>query len=149
MIERSIASLLRPGTVDHIDAGILVIDAVRYMAQVRRGAVPVIENGLLVGMFSERDLMLRVVLAGKDPAAVKVSEVMTRDLVVAGLRDTHAACLAKMKTMHFRHLPVVDEGRLIGLLSLRDLLEVEAARQSEQIDLLSYYVHYRPDQEGL
>jgi CBS domain-containing protein len=148
MPERSIASLVRPGPVDHIDAGSLVIDAVRYMARVRRGAVPVIEDGRLVGMFSERDLMLRVVLAGKDPHAVKVSEVMTRDLVVARRDDTHAGCLAKMKKMHFRHLPVVDEGRLVGLISLRDLLEMETAQQSEQIEMLSYYVHYRPDQDN-
>jgi CBS domain-containing protein len=146
MPDRSISSFVRPGPVDHVTAGTSVLDAVRYMAGVHRGAVPVIDDDRLVGMFSERDLMLKVVLAEKNPADVKVSDVMTRDLVVADRDDTHAACLAKMRTMHFRHLPVVAQGKLVGLISLRDLMEMEAVQQSEHIDLLSYYVHYRPDQ---
>lgn len=148
MSDRSISALVRSGPVDHVKAHTTVLDAVRFMAQVRRGAVPVIDDDRLVGMFSERDLMLRVVLAGKDPATVKVSDVMTRDLVVAEREDTHASCLAKMKKMHFRHLPVVEKGKLVGLISLRDLLEMEAARQSEHIELLNHYVHYRPDQSS-
>jgi len=148
MSDRSISALVRPGPVDHVVAQATVLDAVRYMAQVRRGAVPVIDEDRLVGMFSERDLMLRVVLAGKDPTTVKVSDVMTRDLVVAEREDTHESCLAKMKKMHFRHLPVVANGKLVGLISLRDLLEMEAVRQSEHIELLNQYVHYRPDQRS-
>ena len=122
-----------------------VLDAVRYMARVKRGAVPVISDGRLVGMFSERDLMLRVVLAGKEAQTTRVEEVMTRDLVVAARDETHSICLAKMKKMHFRHLPVVEDGKLVGLISLRDLLEMEADTQSQHIDLLNYYVHYRPE----
>jgi len=145
MPDRPITDLLRTGPVDHVTSDLSVLDAVRYMAAVKRGAVPVISEDRLVGMFSERDLMLKVVLAGKDPGQTRVDEVMTRDLVVAGRDETHAACLAKMKKMHFRHLPVVDKGKLVGLISLRDLLEMEADAQSQHIDLLTYYVHYRPE----
>jgi len=144
MPDRPISELIRTGPVDHVTADATVLDAVRYMFQVKRGAVPVISEDRLVGMFSERDLMLRVVLAGKDARSTRVEEVMTRDLVVAGRDETHATCLAKMKQMHFRHLPVVEQGKLVGLISLRDLLEAEADVQSQHIDLLNYYVHYRP-----
>lgn len=144
MIDRPISELLKPGTVDHVESAMTVMDAIRYMAQVRRGAVPVIDGDRLSGMFSERDLMLRVVLAGKDPAATKVGDVMTKELVVTEPSSTHSECLAKMLKMHFRHLPVVDGDRLIGLISVRDLLETEGLRKDQEIDLLNYYVHYSP-----
>lgn len=144
MEERRISELIKAKSVDHIDSSMTVMDAVRYMAQVRRGAVPVIDGDGLVGMFSERDLMLRVVLAGKDPENTKVADVMTRDLVVAPADSTHAECLAKMLKMHFRHLPVVDGDRLIGLISVRDLMESEADRKEQEINMLNYYVHYNP-----
>jgi len=145
MPDRPITDLIRKGPVDHVTAELSVLEAVRYMAKVKRGAVPVIRDDRLVGMFSERDLMLKVVLAGKDAGATRVEDVMTKDLVVARTNDSHAACLAKMKKMHFRHLPVVESEKLVGLISLRDLLEMEADAQSQHIDLLNYYVHYRPD----
>ena len=83
MPDKPISSLIESGPVDHISEDMRVLDAARYMAEVKRGAVPVITDGRLVGMFSERDLMLRVVLANKNPADVRIREVMTRDLVVA------------------------------------------------------------------
>jgi CBS domain-containing protein len=144
MLDQPVNALIPTGKVDHITAGTPVLDAVRYMAQVRRGAVPVIDEGRLVGMFSERDLMLRVVLAGRDPAKTIVSEVMSGDLVVAQSTDSCRDCLAKMKQLHFRHLPVVEHGNLVGLLSLRDLMEAEAIGQAREIDMLNYYVGYAP-----
>jgi len=112
------------------------------MKQVRRGAVPVISGTHLVGMFSERDLMLRVVLAGLDPARTRVEEVMSQELVVAESTDLARDCLTKMKQMHFRHLPVVEEGTLVGILSLRDLMEAEAEGREREIEMLDYFVRY-------
>lgn len=140
-----ISSLIKSGSVDHISEDQRVLDAVRYMAEVKRGAVPVITDGRLVGMFSERDLMLRVVLANKNPADVYVREVMTRDLVIAKLTDSVRDSLQKMRKMHFRHLPVVEEERLVALISLRDLMAMEAEQKDEAIQMLNYYVGYSPD----
>lgn len=144
MIDRPIMELLKPGPVDHVDSAMSVMDAIRYMAQVRRGAVPVIDGDTLSGMFSERDVMLRVLLSGKDPKTTKVGEVMTRELVVAQANSTNSECLAQMTKMHFRHLPVVDGDKLVGLLSVRDLMESEADRKEQEIHMLNYYVHYNP-----
>lgn len=145
MPDKPISSLIKSGPVDHISEDMRVLDAARYMAEVKRGAVPVITDGRLVGMFSERDLMLRVVLANKNPADVWVREVMTRDLVVAHLNDTVRECLQKMQKMHFRHLPVVEDERLVALLSLRDLMTKEAEQLDEAIQMLNYYVAYTPE----
>ena len=144
-MDHSIAQLLGDRRVDHVSPEMTVLDAVKFMAQVHRGAVPVIEEGRLVGMFSERDLMLRVVLAGLSPGAVCVRDVMTRDLVVAQASETYGDCLAKMRKMHFRHLPVVEGQKLVGLISLRDLMQLDAQRRDREIEMLNYYVGYGPD----
>jgi len=147
MIDRPVRELIKPGPVDCLEASMTVMAGARKMAEVRRGAMPVLEGDRLVGMFSERDLMLRVVLAGKDPEQTLVSEVMTRELVVAQSDSTNGECLNMMLKMHFRHLPIVQGDELVGLLSLRDLHETESDRKSQEIQMLNYYVHYCPDQK--
>lgn len=144
MLDQPVNALIPTGNVAHIASDITVLEAVRYMAEVRRGAVPVISGGRLVGMFSERDLMLRVILAGRDPGTTRVTDVMSKELVVAQVTDSCRDCLAKMKQMHFRHLPVVEKGKLVGILSVRDLMEAEAQGQAREIDMLNYYVGYAP-----
>ncbi len=148
MPDTPVSTLIQSGPVDHVTEDQKVLDAIRYMAKVKRGAVPVITDGRLVGMFSERDLMLRVVLANKNPADTRVGDVMTRDLVIARVTDSVRDCLLKMKKMHFRHLPIEDEGQLVGLLSLRDLMDMEAEQKDEAIQMLNYYVGFRPEQGG-
>ncbi len=145
MPHRPVTHLIETGTVAHVAADMPVFDALRYMAKVKRGAVPVIDDGRLVGMFSERDLMIRVVLAGKDPSQTLVSEVMSRELVVAQAQEDSRECLAKMKQLHVRHLPVIDGDELVGILSLRDLMQAEDDLKSQEIDMLSYYVGYKPE----
>jgi CBS domain-containing protein len=145
MADRPIRDLIRSRKVDFVTADMSVHHVARYMAKVRRGAVPVIEEGQLVGIFSERDLMLRVVLADRDPAKTPVRDVMTRDLVVAQVDGTYRDCLAKMQCMHFRHLPVVEEGKLVGIISLRDLLQLDADLKAQEIEMLNYYVGFSPE----
>jgi CBS domain-containing protein len=145
MAHRPIRDLIRSRKVDYVTADMNVLDVARYMAKVRRGAVPVIDDGRLVGIFSERDLMLRVILAGHDPAQTPVRDVMTRDLVVAEVDGTYPDCLAKMQRMHFRHLPVVEAGKLVGMISLRDLLQLDADLKAQEIEMLNYYVGFGPE----
>jgi CBS domain-containing protein len=143
MLDQQVSALIPPRKgVDHVTAEQTVLEAIRYMKDVRRGAVPVISGTRLVGMFSERDLMLRVVLAGRDAANTRVEDVMSRELVVAQSSDLCRDCMNKMKQMHFRHLPVVEAGQLVGILSLRDLMEAEAEGRAREIEMLNYYVSY-------
>jgi len=121
-----------------------VLDAARRMAQHNIGAMPVVDGQRVVGIFSERDLMVRVVAVGRDPGRTTVAEVMTRDLVVASPLDTCEACLQLMKSAGVRHLLLLHEGRLEGVVSLRDLLLVDADEKALTLTLLNAYVHDIP-----
>jgi CBS domain-containing protein len=121
-----------------------VVDAVRIMTARNIGAVPVVEDERLVGIFTERDVMARVVAVGLDPKSTPVGDVMSPDLVTADVRDSCDTCLRRMQQARVRHLIVLDEGRLAAILSLRDLLAVDADEKDEAINLLNAYVHYIP-----
>jgi CBS domain-containing protein len=121
-----------------------VRQASRYMTERRVGAVAVLDGDRLVGILSERDIMARVVAPGRDPNETRVGEVMTRDLVVGEATDSHDAGLRKMRQAGCRHLPVVDEDRLAGMVSLRDLLQVDLTAKDEEIRWLNAYIHFIP-----
>ena len=121
-----------------------VLEAVRRMTERRIGAVPVVDSGRVVGIFSERDVMSRVVAAGRDPSATPVGDVMTTDLVVASPADDYESCLGLMQRAGVRHLLILKDGRLEGIVSLRDLLRVELDEKDEAISLLNAYVHDIP-----
>ncbi len=121
------AAAVSPDTTVH--------DAVALMNRKRVGAVAVTENDKLAGIFTERDLMIRVVLDGKDPKATAVAEVMTADCISAKSDMSMGEALQIMSEKHFRHLPVVDdELKVLGLLSIRDLLHQRVDNLSEELD---------------
>jgi CBS domain-containing protein len=122
----------------------LVFDVALAMSDGRIGAIPIIEGERLVGIFSERDLMTRVVVAGRDPRITRVAEVMTHDVVTAGLDESVERCLQKMQRAGCRHLPVVHDGRCISMLSMRDLLRDEIEEQGEEIRHLRAYIQQAP-----
>jgi CBS domain-containing protein len=112
-----------------------VLEAVRLMADEKVGAVAVVEEGKLTGIFTERDLMIRVVLKGRDPAATRVSDVMTSECISAKKDMSMGEALLLMTERHFRHLPVVDdEERVLGLLSIRNLLQNRVDKLSQELD---------------
>ena len=121
-----------------------VLDVLHRMTLAKVGAVTVLAGERLVGVFSERDLMTRVVVAGLDPAATPVDAVMTRDVITAELHETRDQCLEKMQRRGCRHLPVMAAGRVIAMLSMRDLLRDEIEEQTEEIRHLRAYVHQTP-----
>ena len=121
-----------------------VRDVARYMAERRVGAVSVLEGSRLVGIVSERDIMTRVVAEGRDPDATRAGEIMTRDLVVAAVGESHEEGLRKMKQAGCRHLPVVEGDRLVGMVSQRDLLQIDLTEKDEEIRWLNAYIHYMP-----
>lgn len=132
---------------DTIGQEATVLEAARKMTTAKVGALAVIEGDRLVGILSERDLMTRVVAEGQDPATTPVRVVMTQDLVVAEADETADACLNRMKQLHVRHLPVVSNNKLVGMLSVRNLLMVVASAKDEEIKWLTDYVYYIPGRQ--
>jgi CBS domain-containing protein len=117
-----ISDILRDHRVLSVDAEASVIETVRLMTEFNIGAVPVLRDGELVGIFSERDLMRRVVAGGRSPGMTKVSEVMTSKPQTVSADADVDDCITLMREAGFRHLPVVEGGKLRGLISLRDIM---------------------------
>ena len=122
----------------------MVLDVAVAMSEGRIGAIPIIEGERLVGIFSERDLMTRVVVAGRDERTTRVGDVMTHEVLTAGLDESVERCLQKMQRAGCRHLPVVHDGRVISMLSMRDLLRDEVEEQSEEIRQMRAYIQQAP-----
>jgi CBS domain-containing protein len=104
-----------------------VLEAARYMMEYNIGAVPVLRDGDLAGILSERDIMNRVVAVGRTPGTTAVSEVMTPNPRAVAADETIDECLFIMREFGFRHLPVVDGKDLKGVVSLRDVLMQQSA----------------------
>lgn len=121
-----------------------VAEAARLMAARHIGAVPVAEAGGIVGIFTERDALTRVVATGVDPARTPVREVMSSTLVVADIGESCEACLDRMREAHIRHLIVLDKDQMAGIVSMRDLMAVDLNDKLETITLLNAYVHSVP-----
>lgn len=98
------------------------LSAMRLMAEKNIGFLVVLENGNIVGVLSERDCVRRVMLAGKSPEDTLVADIMVREVVTADLKDTFADCMRLMHTHGIRHLPVLDNHKALGVISVRDLL---------------------------
>jgi len=145
---KTVGALVAGREVYHARVEQTVREAARYMSERRVGAVAVLEGDRLSGVLSERDIMSRVVARGLDPDAVKVGEVMTRDLVVASASDSNEDGVRKMKQAGCRHLPVIQGDRFLGMVSLRDLLQVDLSEKDEEIRLLNAYIHYVPPGSG-
>src|SRR5580704_9067400 len=125
--------LVKDRRVHSIEADKTVLEAARFMMEQRIGALPVLRNGELVGIFSERDIMNRVVAVGRLPGTTKVSEVMTANPKAVDVSESIENCLYLMREFGFRHLPIVDGKELKGLVSSRDiLLRYISLKEAEQ-----------------
>jgi len=111
--------------------------AVDLMAERRIGAVPVVDKGRLVGIFTERDVVTRVVRGSHDPQETTLGTVMTPDPETLAPGDTVREALDLMQEGHFRHLPVLDGDRLIGIVSIRDLYRSVVDQMGADIILLA------------
>ena len=116
-----------------------VLDAVQKMNDERIGAVLVCISGEMVGIFTERDVLCRVVAEGRDPAATKIVDVMTSDLVTVRSTTSVEEAMAVITEKRFRHLPVIDDGELKGLVSSGDLTRRVSRNQEGHIqDLMNF-----------
>jgi CBS domain-containing protein len=129
----AIYDLVKDRRVYSIDAESSVLEGARFMMEHRIGALPVLRNGELVGIFSERDIMNRVVALGRMPGSTRISEVMTANPKAVSVDETVENCLYLMREFGFRHLPIVDGKELKGLVSSRDiLLRYISQKEAEQ-----------------
>jgi CBS domain-containing protein len=135
-------SLIHANTTEHVR------EVAQRMTKENVGAVAVLDDGRLVGVFSERDVMSRVVAEGLDPDKTLVANVMTKDIVVVDPKDSVESALAKMHSVGCRHLPVVQDGSLVGMLSIRDLLEVDDEENTNRVRFLRELVTYSPDYDS-
>lgn len=117
-------------------------DAIQLMLQHRVGAVTVVdENSVVVGVFTERDVLRKLVLSGRDPARTPVADLMTTPVILATSATKPGEAFSIMMEHHFRHLPVVDkQGRLIGMLSIRNLLQWRVDELTERLDTMEQYM---------
>jgi CBS domain-containing protein len=140
----AIRHVIRPLRLVMAPPNASVFDVARTMTVARVGAIPIVEDGRVVGIFSERDLMTRVLVEGLDAKQTQVREVMTRDVLTAAPEDTRSECIGRMRGARCRHLPVLENGQLVAVLSMRDLLRDEIEEQHEEIQGLRAYLHQTP-----
>jgi CBS domain-containing protein len=131
----TLRDLLKDRKLYSVETTRTVLEAARFMMEHNIGALPVLRDGQLVGILSERDIMNRVVAVGRTPGTTAVSEVMTANPRAVAADESIEECLFIMREFGFRHLPIVDGKKVTGLVSLRDLLMQRAAeleRESRQ-----------------
>lgn len=117
-----------------------VYDAVHLMAEKEIGALPVMQGDRIVGLFTERDYARKVILKGRSSRDTRVSDIMTRDVLYTHGDQTIQEAMAVMTRRRFRHLPVLKDNRLIGIISMGDLVNALICEQQFIIEQLEHYI---------
>ncbi len=127
-------------TVWSIGPNTMVIDAIQSMDDKNVGALPVVENGTLVGIVSERDYTRKVILKGRSSKKTPVSDIMSQQLLTVNPSDSVTECMRIMTEKRVRHLPVLQGSNLVGILSIGDVVNWFISAQTATIDNLERYV---------
>ncbi|MCP4543504.1 MAG: CBS domain-containing protein [Chloroflexi bacterium] len=123
-----------------IAPGVSVYDAIELMADKEVGALLVLQDGKLIGIISERDYARKVILKGKSSKETLVRETMTSPVIYTTPNETVEKCMALMTAKHIRHLPVLKDDQLIGVVSIGDLVKVTISEQQVLIQQLEHYI---------
>jgi len=123
-----------------VDVGETVFDAISLMAQVNIGAVLVQKDDTISGIFTERDYLQRIALQSLSSKQTKVGDVMTSPVISADPDDSVQQCMETMTTCRCRHLPVVKGGKLLGIVSIGDLVKKMLDEKQHEVDNLSQYI---------
>ena len=139
---KNVADLLKakPSSMVSISPEDTVLDAIKVMASENIGAAIVMSGDKLVGILSERDYARKVILMGRSSETTRVAEIMTANVVCVSPRTKSRDCMALMSEKNIRHLPVVDEGRVVGMVSVRDIVTDIIADQDFTISQLEQYI---------
>jgi CBS domain-containing protein len=141
---KKVRDIMRSGFVFMVQRDAMVTEAVRVMGTHNVGIVSVLDGDRLAGVFSERDVVRRVVDRGLDPSRTPVSEVMTTELVVADPDEDYQSAMHKMDQANIRHLLVVKDGRMLSMISVRDLIRVDMHDKGEELRYLREYLYQMP-----
>jgi CBS domain-containing protein len=141
----SIHDLVKEQETYRADVKQTVLELAQAMVDRNIGAVPVLREGELVGVFSERDLMKRVVVAGLDPGATRVEDVMTADPLTVSPRESIETCMVLMRRHGFRHLPICDGKVLKGIVSLRDIMLHDLNEKDDEVRMMRAYIQAAPE----
>lgn len=128
------------GMVLSVDTNETVLTAISLMAQVNIGAVLVQKNDTISGIFTERDYLQKIALKSLSSKDTKVGEVMTTPVISADPDDSIQQCMETMTTCHCRHLPVVEDGKLLGIVSIGDLVKKMLDEKQSEVEKLSQYI---------
>ena len=130
----------KSGDVLQIDGGATVFEAITQMVEANVGALLVTEEGEIVGIMTERDYLRRVTLQGRTDKETAVREIMTSPLYVATPDTSVEECMALMTDRRIRHVPVVSEGKVVGIVSIGDLVRFTSKQQAFEIKYLTDYI---------
>jgi CBS domain-containing protein len=128
------------GEVWTIGPQVTVFDALKLMAEKEIGALLVVETGKVVGIFSERDYARKVILKGRSSKDTPVRKIMTERVITVDPNTTVEVCMGLMTDRHIRHLPVIEDDRLIGVISIGDVVKVIITEQTYLIEHLENYI---------
>jgi len=137
----SLNELLNERVTFTINCGASVKEAVNFMSENHVGIVPVLKDNKLAGVFSERDLVKRVIAVNRDLYLTKVDEVMSTTLVTANADETSEEALVKMQQSNTRHILVLEDNNLIGVLSMGDLLRTDLLSCKTTVEVLNNYIY--------
>jgi CBS domain-containing protein len=124
-----------------VESQAAVLDAIRLMAEHHVGALLVMRGAALEGIVSERDYARKVILRGRSSADTPVRDIMSSPVLTVSLDTSVQECMQLMTDRHVRHLPVMDGGRVVGMVSIGDLVKAVIAEQQQQIEQLESYIH--------
>ena len=139
---KSVAELLKtkPARIVSVAPEMTVLEAIKVLAAEDIGAAIVMTGDRLAGIFSERDYTRKVILKGRSSDSTRVEEIMTPNVVVVSPRTKARECMALMTEKNIRHLPVMEEGRVVGMVSIRDIVSDIIADQDFTIEQLEHYI---------
>lgn len=128
------------GTIISVAEDASVLDAITLMADHAVGSLVVMDGETLKGIVTERDYARKVIIKGRSSRTTQVGEIMTSNVVTATVEQTVTDCMTVMTDRKIRHLPVVEDGRVIGMISIGDLVQAIIAQQQEEIQHLEQYI---------
>lgn len=138
---KTIRDVMRPSFLFRLVPAASVFEAVRLMTDHNVGIVAVVEGDALVGVLSERDVVQRVLARGLDPRTTAVADVMTSEVVLGDEREDCRLAMLKMDHANIRHLPVMRDGRVVSMLSVRDLMRAELESAGIELEYLRQYLY--------
>jgi CBS domain-containing protein len=137
----NIKELLAKRELYTVNKGTSIKKTADYMAEKKVGLVPVMDEDKLVGVFSERDLVRRVVAKNRSLVDTKVEDVMSTNLIIAETNEPNESVLVKMKEANTRHILIFENDKLLGVLSMRDLLEFDLSVCKTTVEVLNNYIY--------